>query len=169
MSGIVRKVDELGRIVIPKELRKTLNIKNSDDLEITIDNNKIVLEKFYRLKNLKEALNFYYSIFEKFLSSRYIITDKENVLLASKNINFIDNQKISYQLIEAIDSRRQFLDNKLLKITDNYEVNINYYFCPLIVNTDVLGSIIIFDENRISDRDLLILDIFKFLLKEKIE
>ena len=63
MSGIVRKVDELGRIVIPKELRKNLNIKNSDDLEISIDNDKIILEKFYRLRNLKDVLNNYFCIY----------------------------------------------------------------------------------------------------------
>ena len=57
MSGIVRKIDDLGRIVIPKELRKSLNIKNSDDLEIKITDNKIILEKYYRLQNLKDIFN----------------------------------------------------------------------------------------------------------------
>ncbi len=46
-TGIVRKVDELGRIVLPKELRVTLNIKEKDPLEIYVDeNDKIVLKKY---------------------------------------------------------------------------------------------------------------------------
>lgn len=44
-TGIVRKVDELGRIVIPMELRKTLDIKEKDPLEIYTDGEKIILQK----------------------------------------------------------------------------------------------------------------------------
>ena len=45
-TGIVRKVDELGRIVLPIELRRTLNINEKDSLEIFVDNDKIVLQKY---------------------------------------------------------------------------------------------------------------------------
>lgn len=45
-TGIVRKVDELGRIVLPKELRMTLNINEKDPLEIYVDNSTIVLKKY---------------------------------------------------------------------------------------------------------------------------
>lgn len=44
-TGIVRKVDELGRIVIPKELRKMFNIKEKDPLEIYVEEDTIVLKK----------------------------------------------------------------------------------------------------------------------------
>ena len=45
-TGIVRKVDELGRIVLPSELRTTLNIKEKDPLEIFIEESKIILRKY---------------------------------------------------------------------------------------------------------------------------
>ena len=45
-TGIVRKVDELGRIVLPKELRQTLNIKEKDPIEIYVDNSSIILQKY---------------------------------------------------------------------------------------------------------------------------
>ena len=45
-TGIVRKVDELGRVVIPIELRRTLGIKIKDALEIYVDGEKIVLKKY---------------------------------------------------------------------------------------------------------------------------
>lgn len=45
-TGIVRKVDELGRIVIPKELRNTLNIEEKDSLEIYVDGEHIILKKY---------------------------------------------------------------------------------------------------------------------------
>ncbi|WP_163531453.1 AbrB/MazE/SpoVT family DNA-binding domain-containing protein [Halobacillus ihumii] len=45
-TGVVRKVDELGRIVVPKELRRSLDIQQRDPLEIYVDNDKIVLQKY---------------------------------------------------------------------------------------------------------------------------
>lgn len=45
-TGIVRKVDELGRVVLPKELRTTLDIAQKDPLEIYIDGNSIILKKY---------------------------------------------------------------------------------------------------------------------------
>ena len=45
-TGVVRKVDELGRVVIPKELRRTLEIQERESLEIYVDNDKIVLRKY---------------------------------------------------------------------------------------------------------------------------
>ncbi|CAN7382645.1 AbrB/MazE/SpoVT family DNA-binding domain-containing protein [Rossellomorea sp. LjRoot5] len=45
-TGIVRKVDELGRVVIPKELRRTLNIEEKDSMEIFVDGERVILQKF---------------------------------------------------------------------------------------------------------------------------
>ena len=45
-TGIIRKVDELGRIVLPIELRRTLDIAERDELEIFMENDRIVLQKF---------------------------------------------------------------------------------------------------------------------------
>ena len=45
-TGVVRKVDELGRIVLPKELRTILNINEKDSIEIFTDDDKIILQKY---------------------------------------------------------------------------------------------------------------------------
>lgn len=45
-TGVVRKVDELGRIVIPRELRRTLDINEKDPLEIFVENEKVILQKY---------------------------------------------------------------------------------------------------------------------------
>ena len=44
-TGIIRRIDDLGRVVIPKEIRKNLNIKENDSLEIFIDGENIILKK----------------------------------------------------------------------------------------------------------------------------
>ena len=45
-TGIVRKLDELGRITLPMELRRTLGVENKDSIEISVDENRIILEKY---------------------------------------------------------------------------------------------------------------------------
>ena len=56
-TGIVRKIDELGRIVIPKEIRNVLGIHSNDDLEIFIDDMKIVLTKYEKSDNILNYSN----------------------------------------------------------------------------------------------------------------
>lgn len=48
-TGIVRKVDELGRVVLPKELRRTLGIEEKDPVEIYIDGDKIILKNICQM------------------------------------------------------------------------------------------------------------------------
>ena len=61
-TGIVRKVDELGRIVLPIELRRTLNIDVKDSLEIYVDGSQIILKKYEPAcvfcGNAKDVINF---------------------------------------------------------------------------------------------------------------
>jgi transcriptional pleiotropic regulator of transition state genes len=49
-TGVTRKVDDLGRIVLPKELRRTLGIKIKDPIEIFVENDKIILKKYHPAK-----------------------------------------------------------------------------------------------------------------------
>lgn len=46
-TGIVRHIDELGRVVVPKEIRKKLGIENTDPVEIYVDGDKIILTKYH--------------------------------------------------------------------------------------------------------------------------
>jgi len=61
-TGIVRKVDELGRVVIPIELRRTMGIEEKDALEIYVDDEKIILKKYEPAcvfcGNAEEVVNF---------------------------------------------------------------------------------------------------------------
>lgn len=72
-TGIVRKVDELGRVVIPKELRRTLGIEEKDPVEIYIDGEKIILKK-YLPNGEKED----------------VISSLEKMAASAKNPNVID-------------------------------------------------------------------------------
>ena len=51
-TGVIRRIDELGRIVIPKEIRKNLNIREGENLEIVVNDNNITLIKHSPLVNI---------------------------------------------------------------------------------------------------------------------
>ena len=80
LAGIVRRIDELGRIVIPKEIRKTLHIKNGENLEIFTQNDNIVLKKYSELGNLKELSDTITKSLNQLLKENILITDTDKFI-----------------------------------------------------------------------------------------
>lgn len=80
-TGIVRRVDELGRIVIPKEIRNTLDIKEGDPLEIYLDNDRGIVMKPYR----EEYLNF------------------DRLKTEWDSLNTADRRKLIYEMVNHLD------------------------------------------------------------------
>ena len=64
-TGIIRRIDELGRIVIPKEIRKKLRIDNGESLEILIEDDNIILKKYSPVESLNDVVNKYVDIFSQ--------------------------------------------------------------------------------------------------------
>ena len=102
-SGIVRKIDDLGRVVLPKEIRKYLNINPGDDFKIEIEGNKITLEKFSKLGNYENQIlniiNCFLGVIEEkiYLVVNNKLINHNNELINSIkhiwNINKIDNKE----------------------------------------------------------------------------
>ena len=79
-TGVVRRIDELGRIVIPKEIRKNFRIKEGENVEIYIDDNNIILKKYSELKNVSDiSSNIIDSVFSV-INKDIIITDMSNIM-----------------------------------------------------------------------------------------
>lgn len=55
-TGIVRRVDDLGRIVIPKEVRRQLRITEGTPMELLVEDNKVIFQKYIPVKNVKESV-----------------------------------------------------------------------------------------------------------------
>ncbi|MBS4189772.1 AbrB/MazE/SpoVT family DNA-binding domain-containing protein [Bacillus sp. FJAT-49705] len=85
-TGVVRKVDELGRIVLPKELRRTLEINEKDPLEIFIENEKIILQKYK--SNMECVITGEISDENKIYSGNIILSAKgADILMKEINTN----------------------------------------------------------------------------------
>ena len=85
-TGIIRRIDELGRIVIPKEIRKNLRIKNGDNLEIIVEGENIILRKYSQIENLENLASIYADSFYQVLKYNVIITDTDKIVAVGGNM-----------------------------------------------------------------------------------
>ena len=168
-TGLVRKIDELGRIVIPKEIRRNLAIKDGEEMEIYIDENSIILKKFQRLLSFKELVRDYVNIFNKIIPISLLITDRESIILVNKNeYKDIDHKKISSNLSKIFDERKDGVGLNL-NVSENIVIKGFFYIKPIILNTDLVGSIICVSDKEIDKQEKLIVDLIDALLKIRLE
>ena len=99
-TGVVRRIDDLGRIVIPKELRRNLRIKNGDTLEVFVDADSVILKKYSPMESIEEAASKYVESFNgdyKYMKllKYFIFKDKigaaRNVEEDSDLVTYIEN------------------------------------------------------------------------------
>lgn len=143
-TGIVRKIDELGRIVLPKEMRKCLNINTGDDFQIRLEDEKIILEKYSYLKNYEQEI---LSIINCFISeTTYDISLVVNSKIINKN-----NEMIDQKLDRLIQERKVFECKNIeeLELNKNLIIEGRYIILPIVVNSDLLGSLIIVSKDDI--------------------
>ncbi len=140
-SGIIRKIDELGRIVLPKELRKYLNINPGDDFQINIEDQKIILEKYSRLSNIKTELIDIVNIFQN-------ITNYKIYLIINNEISNLNNEQINNKIQNIIQERKLYInESNEIPISQNIIEKGKIVINPIIYNSDILGTIIVVGDN----------------------
>lgn len=171
-TGVVRRIDDLGRIVIPKEIRRNLRIRDGESLEIFVDNNSVVLKKFSIISNVLEYAKNLVDSLHSFTKKSVIITDTDSIIAVSGNIreNIVDKH-ISESLSVCIKRRESILEkyNKDLSITDDYVVDSKYVINSIIANGDCVGLVIIFNDKEIDDDDMKMAMIASKILSKSIE
>ena len=156
-KGIVRRVDELGRIVLPREMRKSLNVRVGSKLEIGIvDGNKFLLTKYSEMVSLKEYSDAVATAISGSIEHDVLISDMEKVLSSNKkkyiNKNFTEEvQELIYN--KEIVIKKQDDGSEMLEF---FVGNGKEYSCQLIVpivkDGDAIGAIIILAmENKCFD------------------
>ena len=166
-TGIIRRIDELGRIVIPKEIRKKLKINEWENIEIYIDEEeKIILKKYSNVKNIQ---NFIYSIYSSY-KYNIVVTDTDKVIAAvGNNKKELINKEISSNLIKYIKDRKSINDKNTLKITEDFEIDCYYNINLINVNGDINGLVIFYNEEEIKDIDTKIFNISSSFLSKYLE
>ena len=150
-TGVTRKIDELGRIVIPKEIRKNLGIRDGESLEIYTSDDSIILKKYYEVKKLEDVCDKLCEMIKNIYDVNILITDREKVV--SSSISNYKDKLLDKDLIELIDERELLISDKLLtKKIGNDEVYGYYTVVPIVASSDSLGLVIIVDEVKTYER-----------------
>ena len=145
-TGIIRRIDDLGRIVVPKELRKTLRIKNGDTLEIFVDNDEIILKKYSPMESIEDAASRFVDSFNQVIRHSVIVTDKDRVIAASGSLKKRYLGKEITEFTErGIERRDSFVERqrKMFSFVDGVEDYGYYSFSSIISEGDTIGSVII--------------------------
>lgn len=147
-TGVVRRIDDLGRIVIPKEIRRTLRIKEGDPLEIfTEKDGNIILKKYSPIGELTNFATEYVESLNKITGHIALITDRDTVIAISGTTKKdILEQKISNDLEKVFEERKLFIGdgNNSILITEkgNREKEVKpQVITPIISNGDVIGCV----------------------------
>lgn len=109
-TGIVRRIDDLGRVVIPKEIRRTMRIREGDPLEIYTNNEgEVIFRKYSALSEMSRNADHVAEVIHKLAGCPVVVFDKDQTT-ASSGIprREISGRKVSPQLEELMESRGQF-------------------------------------------------------------
>ena len=156
-TGVVRRIDDLGRIVIPKEIRKTLRIKEGDPLEIFTDREgQVILKKYSPIGELSEFATEYAETLAKTTGHIACITDKDTIIAVSggSKKEFLE-QGISKDLERIIDDKEIYTskenNDKSIPITqldnNNERIRNAQIVYTIISDGDAIGSVILISKD----------------------
>ncbi len=169
-TGVVRRIDELGRIVIPKEIRRSLRIKDGESLEIFLDSDNIVLKKYSSFDNLTEFYKKYVDSVNSIIKKNILITDRDVVVAVAGEIKKEYYGKNISKFLENIIQNRENSFSKEptgVEIIKGLSEKASYAASPIIVNGDAVGTVVILNiDGKITDNEEKIVSIAsKFLGK----
>ena len=166
-TGIVRRIDELGRVVIPKEIRRTLRIREGDPLEIYTDRDgEVILKKYSPIGEMSSFAKDYTESLFRSLGHIAVIVDRDQVVAASGvPRKELWDKPISRDLETAIASRQTVALNRqsggrTMAVTTEEDTNAAYtaqVISPIIADGEAIGAVLLMSrENgvRMGDTEL---------------
>ena len=151
-TGIVRRIDDLGRVVIPKEMRRTLRIKEGDPLEIFVsEDGGVILHKYSAMTDLTEIANQFTESLSKASGHPALICDRDTVVSVhgAPKKEYL-NRRVPAAMLQNMEERATII------ITDKRDIQTSFFegisaesisammITPVIAHGDVMGGVIIF-------------------------
>lgn len=151
-TGIVRRIDDLGRVVIPKEIRRTLRIREGDPLEIFVDRDgEVILKKYSPIGELGDFAQEYADSLYEAMGHIALIADRDTIIsVAGAPKKEFMNKPLSYAVEQVMETRKSVLinntaDHKFYKDAD--EDNVAKFaaevIAPIISEGDPIGAVIL--------------------------
>lgn len=150
-TGIVRRIDDLGRVVIPKEIRRTLRIREGDPLEIFVDRDgEVILKKYSPIGELGDfAKEYAESLFES-TGHITLITDRDNVItVAGASKKELMDKQIGTTLENCMENRRTMVEaggnSEIIKgMREDYS---SFVVAPIIAGGDPIGTVVLLSKD----------------------
>ena len=156
-TGIVRRIDDLGRVVIPKEIRRTMRIREGDPLEIYTDREgEVIFKKYSPIGELAAFASQYAETLQKTCGLAVIVTDRDAIIAAAgvSKKEYLD-RKISDELEDIMESRSLY---SCRSGQDCYNVTTDggshYISCamPILAEGDLVGTVCSLRHKEDADR-----------------
>lgn len=154
-TGIVRRIDDLGRVVIPKEIRRTLRIREGDPLEIFVDREgEVILKKYSPINELGDFAKEYADSLHEAIGHIACIADRDNIVAVSgaPKKEFLD-KAIGPAVEKVMEERKPVLIAKAGEhpvcntcLTDEEEEECKFsseVIAPIIAQGDPIGAVIL--------------------------
>ena len=155
-TGIVRRIDDLGRVVIPKEIRRTLRIREGDPLEIFTDREGgIILKKYSPIEELTDFSKEYAESLQEVIGHIILISDKDAFISVSgTSKDDYEDRKVSQRLDELMEERKSVLlgigNKEVIPLHKDDSLSGYKYqvIAPIIAKGDAIGSVIILSKDE---------------------
>lgn len=154
-TGIVRRIDDLGRVVIPKEIRRTLRIREGDPLEIFVDRDgEVILKKYSPIGELGDFAKEYADSLHEAIGHIALITDQDVIIAVAgaPKKEFIDRRvggviegamkQREIVVVNDVEGDKPFPGTLLYDDDDDRRVTA-YIAAPIIAGGDAIGSVIL--------------------------
>jgi len=152
-TGIVRRIDDLGRVVIPKEIRRTMRIREGDPLEIyTSREGEVIFKKYSLMGGLDDFAAQFCETLSKSCNAITAVTDRDTIIaVAGGGKRDLMGKRLSTQLEQIMEDRKIFQhsdEDRRVFVTDTSD---KYSVCvaaPILCEGDVLGLVLFVEEGE---------------------
>ncbi len=150
-TGIVRRIDDLGRVVIPKEIRRTLRIREGDPLEIFTDREgEVILKKYSPIGELNEFSTEYCDSLYETTGHMAIISDRDTIIaIAGGSRKEYLDKRISPELEKLTEGRSTYItdeNNQPIKLSyedTSQEQYTAQVITPIVMQGDPMGTVVL--------------------------
>ena len=146
-TGIVRRIDDLGRVVIPKEIRRTFRIREADPLEIfTTREGEIILKKYSPLGEMSTFAKQYAESLAQVSGHIAVIADRDQIVAVSGGMKILISKNITKALETVMENRDCILasreDRAFIKLAEEMPEECEQEaICPILCEGDVIGAV----------------------------
>ena len=171
-TGIVRRIDDLGRVVIPKEIRRTQHIRVGDPLEIYVSGEgEVIFKKYSPLAELSAFVADYAEVLYKNGGISALIADRDTVISAAGNAKEACDKRLTQAFVQAAEQRRIFAAataSEQVPVTEHCALRASAV-CPVLCQGDVIGAVAMVSAAAPTEREQALLLVAAAFLGKQME